>query len=301
MKKVPKVLVKAREESEHMKSERKVLSQLEHPFMIKLYHAFQTDKYLCFVMEFARGGEIYYHLSKCRSFNIRRSRLYGAEITSAFEYLHTRNIIYRDLKLENLLLDEDGHIKITDFGLCKILRNKDNSTTTFCGTPEYLAPEVLDEEVYGLEVDWWSLGVVLHEMIVGNLPFYSQRQEVLFDKICNDELPDIPYHINDNAANILKRLLIKNRRERLGSISDAADVKAHHFFAEIDWNKLERREIQPEFVPILDGEDDVRFFDDQFRKGFKPGLHNPDYTFPDQPANSDRDEFPNFSYNRSLG
>jgi len=149
----------------------------------------------------------------------------------------------------------------------------------------------LDEEVYGLEVDWWSLGVVLHEMIVGNLPFYSQRQEVLFDKICNYELPDIPYHvsntlfynglcysivqINDNAANILKRLLIKNRRERLGSISDAADVKAHHFFAEIDWNKLERREIQPEFVPILDGEDDVRFFDDQFRKGFKPGLHNP--------------------------
>lgn len=291
MKTIAKALILDREQNqgfdytrEHMRSERQVLTIIDHPFLIKLYHAFQTKSYLCFVMEFAEGGEIYHHLSKCNQFPIRRSRLYGAEITSAFSYLHGRNIIYRDLKLENLLLDSEGHIKITDFGLCKVLNTPDRSTRTFCGTPEYLAPEVLDDEHYGFGVDWWSLGIVLHEMIVGKLPFYSSDQNQLFESICNTELPNLPERVPMDAAEFLRRLLLKNPRARLGfGPTGAIDVKSHAFFQEIDWQKLDRREIQPDWVPNLRGQDDVSYFDGIFTNKPVESLtedHNVDERFP---------------------
>jgi RAC serine/threonine-protein kinase len=302
MKTIKKSLIRDREQNqgfdytrEHMKSERQVLTITDHPFLIKLYHAFQTSNYLCLVMEFAEGGEIYHHLSKCQQFNIRRSRLYAAEITSAFQYLHGRNIIYRDLKLENLLLDAEGHIKITDFGLSKILNTPDTSTRTFCGTPEYLAPEVLDDDNYGFGVDWWSLGVVLHEMIVGRLPFYSQDQSSLFDAICNSELPEIPQRVPTDATDFLKGLLRKNPQARLGSgAGGAEDVMNHPFFSEIDWAKLYRREIKPEWVPHLTGPDDVNYFDSIFTRqepqSFENGHDNRDMHEP----------FPGFSFNENL-
>jgi len=294
LKTIPKSLIKEREETEHMRSEREVLCLIDHPFLIKLYHAFQNSTHLCFVMEFARGGEIYNHLSRCQQFSIPRCQLYGAEVVSAFSYLHSKNIIYRDLKLENLLLDEDGHIKITDFGLCKILHNEELSTRTFCGTPEYLAPEILDDEQYGLAVDWWSLGVVLHEMIVGKLPFQGQTQDELFDAITRNPLADIPQRVPEAAANILQQLLRKDPRTRLGAEpGDANAVKTHMFFAEIDWDRLERREITPQFVPTLRDDDDTSGFDRAFTQ--MPVHTGRTYQEQDE-FNQEDNDFVNFTY-----
>lgn len=197
--------------------------------------------------------------------------------------------------MENLLLDAEGHIKITDFGLSKILNTPDTSTRTFCGTPEYLAPEVLDDDNYGFGVDWWSLGVVLHEMIVGRLPFYSQDQSSLFDAICNSELPEIPQRVPTDATDFLKGLLRKNPQARLGSgAGGAEDVMNHPFFSEIDWAKLYRREIKPEWVPHLTGPDDVNYFDSIFTRqepqSFENGHDNRDMHEP----------FPGFSFNENL-
>jgi serine/threonine protein kinase len=185
----------------------------------------------------------------------------------------TNPIIYRDLKLENLLLASDGHIKITDFGLCKILNQEQPSTTTFCGTPEYLAPEILEDNQYGLPVDWWSLGVVLHEMIVGRLPFHSWRNhEDLYEAIINDPLPELPPRVPYDASQLLHGLLMKRPEERLGGRMDAQEVMDHVFFRDIDFAALERKEIRPEWVPVLRSQDDVSHFPTEFTQQPIPNI-----------------------------
>jgi RAC serine/threonine-protein kinase len=160
------------ESLEHVLSENRVLQTLDHPFLVKLYSSFQTKDRLYFVMEYVRGGELFFHLGREKRFTEERAMFYAAEILLALHYLHSKGIVYRDLKLENLLLDEKGHIKITDFGLCKEgISTERDKTSTFCGTPEYLAPEILEEENYGKSVDWWALGVVLYEMLIGRVRF----------------------------------------------------------------------------------------------------------------------------------
>ncbi|TPP59085.1 Protein kinase B [Fasciola gigantica] len=163
--------------------------------MTQLRYSFTTPDRLCFVMEYVNGGELYFHLSRERFFPEERTRFYAAEITLALGYLHSQNVVYRDLKLENLLLDKDGHIKIADFGLCKEEMYYGAFTKTFCGTPEYLAPEVLLDNDYGRAVDWWGLGVVMYEMMCGRLPFYSTEHEILFELILQSRAgpPRVPY------------------------------------------------------------------------------------------------------------
>ncbi|KAI8477753.1 RAC-gamma serine/threonine-protein kinase [Branchiostoma belcheri] len=178
-----KEVIVAKDEVAHTLTENRVLQTTRHPFLTALKYSFQTKDRLCFVMEYVNGGELFFHLSRERVFSEDRTRFYGAEIVSALDYLHKANIIYRDLKLENLMLDKDGHIKITDFGLCKEDMRFDSTTKTFCGTPEYLAPEVLEDNDYGRPVDWWGLGVVMYEMMCGRLPFYNKDHEVLFELI----------------------------------------------------------------------------------------------------------------------
>nr|UAD82013.1 serine/threonine-protein kinase [Dugesia japonica] len=266
MKILKKAVLIEKDEVEHTKTESRVLQQFRHPFMTQLKYSFTTSDCLCFVMEYVNGGEIYYHLSKARKFTEERTKFYAAEILLAIGYLHSQNVIYRDLKLENLLLDCEGHIKLTDFGLCKEEMCYGAFTKTFCGTPEYLAPEVLLDNDYSRSVDWWGLGVVMYEMMCGRLPFYSTDHEILFELILQENIM-LPSHITSSAQDILSRLLIKNPNERLGGgAQDAIEIMVHPFFENIDWDLLIKKKISPPWVPNVVDERDTKYIPDEFAK-----------------------------------
>uniref|UniRef100_A0A8B9DLW2 non-specific serine/threonine protein kinase n=1 Tax=Anser cygnoides TaxID=8845 RepID=A0A8B9DLW2_ANSCY len=230
-----------------------------------LKYSFQTHDRLCFVMEYANGGELFFHLSRERVFSEDRARFYGAEIVSALDYLHSeKNVVYRDLKLENLMLDKDGHIKITDFGLCKEGIKDGATMKTFCGTPEYLAPEVLEDNDYGRAVDWWGLGVVMYEMMCGRLPFYNQDHEKLFELILMEEIR-FPRTLSPEAKSLLSGLLKKDPKQRLGGgPDDAKEIMQHKFFAGIVWQDVYEKKLVPPFKPQVTSETDTRYFDEEF-------------------------------------
>jgi len=208
-----KEVIIAKDEVAHTLTENRVLKTMVHPFLTALRCSFQTKERLIFVMEYVNGGELFFHLSKERVFSEERSRFYASEIVLAVKYLHEMKVVYRDLKLENLLLDAEGHIKIADFGLCKEDITYGATTKTFCGTPEYLAPEVLEDNDYGPAVDWWGVGVVMYEMMCGRLPFYNRDHEVLFELILTEDVK-FPSRITDTAKNVLSGLLEKNPSQR---------------------------------------------------------------------------------------
>lgn len=264
MKILKKEVIIKREEVQHTLAERRVLQMTNHPFLLKLKYSFTTVDRLCLVTEYVIGGELYFHLKRERQFTEDRTKFYGAEIISAIDYLHAKAIIYRDLKLENLLLDSDGHIKIADFGLCKEDMRHGNTTRTFCGTPEYLAPEVLDDVNYGLAVDWWGVGVVMYEMMVGRLPFYNQNHEVMFGNILSEDVR-FPSRMSQEACDLLRGLLVKDPSRRLGGgRNDARDIMQHVFFASIDWDLLVQKKITPPFKPQVLNETDTSNFDFEF-------------------------------------
>ena len=284
-----KEVIVAKDEVAHTLTENRVLQSARHPFLTSLRYSFQTKDRLCFVMEYVNGGELFFHLSRERVFSEERTRFYGAEITLAVKYLHELGIVYRDLKLENLLLDNEGHIKITDFGLCKEEITYGATTKTFCGTPEYLAPEVLEDNDYGRAVDWWGLGVVMYEMMCGRLPFYNRDHEVLFELILMEEVK-FPARISDLARALLSGLLIKDPNNRLGGgRRDAEDIKEHPFFASIDWQVLYDRKIEPLFKPQVTSETDTQWFDDDFTS-------EPARLTPPESAQGDDVHFEDFSY-----
>ncbi|CAJ0961967.1 unnamed protein product, partial [Mesorhabditis belari] len=259
-----KEVIIAREEVAHTLAENRVLQRCRHPFLTQLTYSFQTPFHLCFVMEFANGGELFTHLQKCRVFPEERTRFYGAEIVLALGYLHHLCIVYRDMKLENLLLDKDGHIKIADFGLCKEDISFGDKTSTFCGTPEYLAPEVLEDNDYGRQVDWWGVGVVMYEMMCGRLPFYAQEHEQMFELIIRGELR-FPSRLSNEAKSLLSGLLVKDPLQRLGGgPDDAIEITHHPFFASIDWQRLYNKEIDPPFKPLVTSDTDTSYFDTTF-------------------------------------
>lgn len=259
-----KEVIIAREEVAHTMTENRVLQRCKHPFLTELTYSFQTSHHLCFVMEFANGGELFIHLQKCGTFTESRARFYGAEIVLALGYLHHLNIVYRDMKLENLLLDKDGHIKIADFGLCKEDISYNDRTSTFCGTPEYLAPEVLEDNDYGRAVDWWGVGVVMYEMMCGRLPFFSKDHKRLFELIMASELR-FPSKISQEAKQLLQGLLVKDPAQRLGGgADDALEITQQPFFASIDWPRLYNKEIEPPFKPLVQSETDTTYFDREF-------------------------------------
>nr|QNL15267.1 RAC serine/threonine-protein kinase [Littorina littorea] len=259
-----KAVIIAKEEVAHTLTENRVLQTTKHPFLTQLKYSFQTPDRLCFVMEYVNGGELFFHLSRERVFTEERTRFYGAEIISALGYLHENNIVYRDLKLENLLLDKDGHIKIADFGLCKEEMFFGASTSTFCGTPEYLAPEVLEDNDYGRAVDWWGTGVVMYEMMCGRLPFYNRDHDVLFELILLQNVK-FPRNLSEEAKTLLSGLLAKNPKRRLGgSEADVSEIKSHPFFMCINWDDLTAKKITPPFKPQVTSDTDTRYFDEQF-------------------------------------
>jgi len=287
-----KDVILAKDEVEHTLTENRVLQNSKHPFLTELKYSFQTVDRLIFVMEYVNGGELFFHLSREKTFSESRSRFYGAEITLALKYLHEHKIVYRDLKLENLLIDSDGHIKITDFGLCKEEISFTDTTKTFCGTPEYLAPEVLEDNDYGHAVDWWGFGVVLYEMLCGRLPFYNRDHEVLFELILSEAVR-FPTRLTPQSKSILNGLLEKNPAKRLGgSVRDAEEVMAHEFFELINWNDIFHKQIPPPFKPTIDNKEDVKYFDEDFTR------ETPRLTPPDggQLDDTSKTQFPEFSY-----
>ncbi|XP_062850956.1 protein kinase C eta type [Trichomycterus rosablanca] len=248
-------------------TEKRVLTLAHtHPYLTHLYCCFQNPERLFFVMEFVNGGDLMFHIQKSRKFEENRARFYAAEITCALIFLHNKGIIYRDLKLDNVLLDREGHCKLADFGMCKEGIFEGSATGTFCGTPDYIAPEILQEMLYGPSVDWWALGVLLYEMLSGHAPFEAENEDDLFECILNEEIVYASW-LSIEAVNILRAFLIKNPSRRLGCV--AADggekaVTAHAFFTPIDWDKLSRRELEPPFKPQIKAAEDVNNFDPDF-------------------------------------
>lgn len=259
-----------RNETQHIMAERNVLRNNQlHPFLVSLHASFQTREKLYFVLDFVNGGELFFHLQRERHFSEARARFYSAEMASALGYLHSAGVVYRDLKPENILLDNEGHLVLTDFGLCKEgLVDSDQTTATFCGTPEYLAPEVIRKEAYGRSVDWWCLGAVLYEMLYGLPPFYSRDTAVMYDAILNK-----PLHFRDHipvsqaGKDILSALLQKDGRTRLGSgPADFEDVRNHDFFSCLNWDDLMQRKMTPPFRPELNDAYDLRNIDPEFTR-----------------------------------
>ncbi|XP_008204750.1 serine/threonine-protein kinase N isoform X2 [Nasonia vitripennis] len=266
----------ARDEVESLLSEKRIFevaNATRHPFLVNLFACFQTDAHVCFVMEYAAGGDLMMHIH-ADVFGEPRAVFYSACVVLGLQYLHESRIIYRDLKLDNLLLDTEGYVKIADFGLCKEGMGFGDRTGTFCGTPEFLAPEVLTETSYTRAVDWWGLGVLIFEMLVGESPFPGDDEEEVFDSIVNDEVR-YPRFLSLEAIAIMRRLLRKNPDRRLGSSErDAEDVKKQAFFRHIAWDDLLLRRVKPPFVPVIHSVEDVSNFDEEFTSE-KPQLTPP--------------------------
>jgi len=245
----------------HTKSEKNILMKLQHPFLVGLNYSFQTDDKLYFILDYVNGGELFYHLQRDKRFSEDRVRFYGAEIVLALEYLHNAGVVYRDLKPENLLLTDEGHICMTDFGLCKEgLFKPEDRTETFCGTPEYLAPEVLVGHGYGKAVDWWSFGSLIYEMLTGLPPFYSQDVQEMYRKIMTDKLT-FPDFVHADARNLLEQLLERDADKRL---TEPNLIKRHPFFKAVDWEKLYEKKIPPPFMPEVKGKMDISQIDPVF-------------------------------------
>uniref|UniRef100_A0A3Q4MKZ8 protein kinase C n=1 Tax=Neolamprologus brichardi TaxID=32507 RepID=A0A3Q4MKZ8_NEOBR len=256
----------ARDEVESLMCEKRIFEIVNgshHPFLVNLFACFQTPEHVCFVMEYTAGGDLMMHIH-ADVFSEQRAVFYSACVVLGLQFLHDHKIVYRDLKLDNLLLDTEGYVKIADFGLCKEGMGYGDRTSTFCGTPEFLAPEVLTDTSYTRAVDWWGLGVLVYEMLVGESPFPGDDEEEVFDSIVNDEVR-YPRFLTTEAIGIMRRLLRRNPERRLGSgEKDAEEVKKQPFFRVMDWEALLQRKVPPPFVPNIVGKEDVSNFDEEF-------------------------------------
>ncbi|KAJ8662271.1 hypothetical protein O0I10_001964 [Lichtheimia ornata] len=256
------LFVHGKKNVEYMKTERQILEEVRHPFIVQLMYAFQTDERLFLILEYAVGGELFTHMAAEQMFSERVARFYIAELVLALDHLHTLGIVYRDLKPENCLLDAEGHVLLTDFGLSKV--SVDGKANTFCGTAEYMAPEVLMELHYDKSVDWWTLGILMFEMLTGDTPFRAGNQKKTMDAIQNKKL-QVPYYVTSDAKDLLNRLLRKNPNTRLGYGDDGTEqVQAHKWFRRIKWKDMLERKVQPPIVPIITNPELAENFDDKF-------------------------------------
>ncbi|KAI8360812.1 camp-dependent protein kinase 10 [Blakeslea trispora] len=243
---------------EHINSERQVLSQINFPFIVQLYCTFQNDQNLFMLQEFVIGGELFRHLRKLGRFPVDTARFYAAEIVLALEYLHSKDIIYRDLKPENILLDHRGYVKITDFGFAKKVVDR---TWTLCGTPEYLAPEVIQSKGHSKSVDWWSLGVLIFEMMAGYPPFYDDNHFGIYERILSGKV-QYPNYFDSTSKDLLKKLLVIDRTRRLGNLKDGADdVKRHKWFRHTDWCSLLNKTVRAPIIPAHSNDYDTSNFE----------------------------------------
>ena len=247
---------------EHVKTEKKLLETISHPFIVNLMGAFQDDKNLYLMMEYIIGGEFFSHLRKAGRFPNDTAKFYAAQITLVFGYLHSMTILYRDLKPENILLDKQGHCKVTDFGFAKKV---DYRTWTLCGTPEYLAPEIILSKGHGKAVDWWALGILLYEMLAGYPPFYDEDPLGIYQKILDGKIK-FPWHFDRNSKDLIKKLLTADLTKRLGNLKNGADdIKKHKWFTtgadSSYWDDVLNKKIQPPIQPDVGDEKDTSNFE----------------------------------------
>ncbi|XP_068543760.1 ribosomal protein S6 kinase alpha-3 isoform X1 [Anas acuta] len=263
MKVLKKATLKVRDRV-RTKMERDILVEVNHPFIVKLHYAFQTEGKLYLILDFLRGGDLFTRLSKEVMFTEDDVKFYLAELALALDHLHSLGIIYRDLKPENILLDEEGHIKLTDFGLSKESIDHEKKAYSFCGTVEYMAPEVVNRRGHTQSADWWSFGVLMFEMLTGTLPFQGKDRKETMTMILKAKL-GMPQFLSPEAQSLLRMLFKRNPANRLGAGPDGVEeIKRHPFFSKIDWNKLYRREIYPPFKPATGRPEDTFYFDPEF-------------------------------------
>ena len=273
-------------QADHILNEIKILNMIDHPFITKFNGFTQDSKFIYISLEFINGGELFTYLRSIGKFKIDQSKFYITQIICIFEYLHSKDIIYRDLKPENILINKTGYLKLTDFGFAKVVENR---TYTLCGTPEYLAPEIILNKGHGKPVDWWSLGNLIYEMLTGIPPFYCKDRDILFDAIINDE-PEYPEYLSDEVIDLIKKLLIKNPDKRLGN-NGADEIKKHIFFEGMNWEKLLNKKIKPPFIPRLKNAVDTRYIDPLFAKATPQDTPVDTYESVDE-------EFNGFSFNK---
>ncbi|KAM4604433.1 ribosomal protein S6 kinase beta-2-like isoform 1-T2 [Polymixia lowei] len=266
-----KVLKKAKivcnaKDTAHTRAEREILETVRHPFIVDLLYAFQTGGKLYLILECLIGGELFMQLEKEGIFMEDTACFYLGEITLALGHLHSSGIIYRDLKPENIMLNHQGHIKLTDFGLCKESIHDGAVTHTFCGTIEYMAPEILTRSGHNKAVDWWSLGALMYDMMTGSPPFTAENRKKTIDKILKCKL-NLPPYLTIDARDLIKKLLKKSPAQRLGSSkADCADIQKHPFFRHINWDDLLDKRVEPPYRPQLQSDEDVSQFDTRFTR-----------------------------------
>ena len=264
MKILDKKILKERNQELHTKSERDLMVKINCPFIVNIKSAFQDEKYLYIISDFMQGGDLFYHMHETSIFDFELAQFYTCELVLALEYLHNNNMIYRDLKPENILLDANGHIKLTDFGLSKLLNSSKQKAFTICGTIQYIAPEVFINKGYDKMVDWWSLGCLIYEMFVGKLAFNIKNNTNLSLDLYNKKLK-FPRHMDEDAQDLINKLLVVDPKKRLGYGANGSDkIKKHPFFEGINWDEVWNKQIIPPFKPELTDEMDLKYFDTQF-------------------------------------
>ena len=290
MKILDKKFIIKKNQVSHTQTERALLEKLKHPFIVRLNYAFQDSKRLYFLTEFLQGGELFFHLRKNSGYKEKAVRFYMCQILLALEYMHNNNYIYRDLKPENILIDKEGNIKLTDFGLSKILPEEEKTTYTMCGTAEYLAPEILFGKGYDKTCDWFSFGVVLFEMFCGYHPFKPKGQRI--DPKIYLRKTFIPEKVPKTPRDLIEKLFVSNPKKRLG-YRGADEVKQHPFFKGVDFDKVLRKEYKPPFIPKLKDDLDLRYFDESFTELRVDSEKNDDK---DEEDEKDDFKFEGFSY-----
>ncbi|XP_011308947.1 ribosomal protein S6 kinase beta-1 [Fopius arisanus] len=257
-------IIRNQKDTAHTKAERNILEAVKHPFIVNLIYAFQTGGKLYLILEYLCGGELFTYLDREGIFLEDTACFYLSEIILALEHLHKLGIIYRDLKPENILLDREGHVKLTDFGLCKEHIGEGTVTHTFCGTIEYMAPEILTRSGHGKAVDWWSLGALMYDMLTGMPPFTADDRKKTIEKILKGKLA-LPQYLTPDARDLIRKLLKRQVAQRLGSgPEDAKQIMSHNFFKHINWQDVISRKLEPPFKPALKSADDTSQFDEQF-------------------------------------
>ena len=287
--------IREKNQENNTKSERNLMTQINFPFIVSVKFAFQTESKLFLVQEFIQGGDLFFHMHSCKKFSNEKAKFYAVEIILAIEYLHNNNMIYRDLKPENILIANDGHIKLTDFGLSKMVESINNKSYTICGTVQYLAPEIMEGEGYDASVDWWSLGVMLYEMLTNKLPFKFKydgnynleiyRRNIIF-----------PSWMDENAKDLISKLLIFDPDKRLGNGENKSDdIKKHPYFSDIDWNKALNKELTPPFIPKVDDDVDVKYFEKSLKE--TPVFDdNSGYVISEEENENDDDNYDGFTF-----